>query len=94
MVKKKNNPEEDEVSYRYHIRDADGQMHLGRTEAQKNVLMDAGGTVVNRIKIPGLVPKEAPPPPSPPPPEKIEEPTLPLLPQHHSRETVWTLVRC
>jgi len=64
---------------RYNVRHADGSMSFSQTVAQKDVIVGAGGEVVNVIRLPGYEepPLITPPPPDipppMPPPEIIEE---------------------
>lgn len=51
------------VITRYNVRDVAGKMTFSQTEAQKDKIVAAGGSVVNVIKMPGPKPKPPPPPP-------------------------------
>jgi len=55
------------VTYRYNVQDASGSMSFSRTEAQKDALVAAGGSVVNRITIKTSTPSPSPPEPDPEP---------------------------
>jgi len=85
MAKKKNT-EDDEVALtegsvvtKYNVRDAAGKVSFGITEAQKDKIVGAGGTVVNVIRTPGPVTQR--PPPEEEPKVILPAPEEPLLPK-------------